>query len=1003
MVQDKEGYIWLGTANGLYRYDGTEYKAYKNDLNDSGSLPSNAVRLVLENSKGDLWVFGHKYVSLLNRSTDKFEHFWNEKEIGKYFPRIGVNDKKGNIWLLFNGKISKFNTISREWYVYSFDKSGAESQDKIYLFFIDNVDNIWLGQNGLLYTGKLNKNSDNISFRKIPVLSSVPLQKIHCIIQDESQNLWLGTDKGLFCKRKNEDSFSKEGINLNLKNIGSDVFGLSKDKDENLWINTIDTIYVFESKSGEAKTLKIENLDKRISPLSNGKVIFHDNTGIHWIDKGVSGIHKIRLTESNFTIIKNDPDNKNSLIEGPYFSIYKDSKEKYWFGSRNGLCSYDEKTRVYQRYTHDPKNPNSISANNIYGINEDKKGHLWIGTDYKGLNRLRSDNKSFEHFNFYPGSSEFKNSNFIIRNVFTDSQKRTWFSRLFGVSLLNENSQEFINFELVKVPDPYIDQFHIFDIVEDDEHNIWIGGGNRLFSISKNIDKIDTFIIKIITGSIFGMQFHKHSGYLYLASNKDGLIVFDIKKKAVIKSYSEKNGLASSNTCCILEDDHKNLWLSTDKGISEFNVKTETFKNFNSRHGVDLDICATGAKFKNSKGEMFFGGFKVVRFHPDSIKIETEVKHFPIRLTSLRSLGKNRYFDKALSDLSQLDLKTSNSYIEISFACLDYRFPDERKYKYKLEGFDKEWIAAGKRNIASYANLKVGSYVFRVQSTNADGIWNPKEFSVPLIIHAENITQEPWFFPAIFFLLISGFIGGLIYYISNRQKKRELYLQKERDSLINRVQVAGLEALRSQMNPHFLYNVLNSVNSFISKNDRNTANKFLVDFGKLMRHILDNSGKHIHSIEEELEFLNLYLSFEYLRFSDIFNYEIKVDPAFESNKILVPTMLIQPLLENSIRHGLRPRKGGGMLNLLIEIKHDVLQISIVDNGIGMKESAKKTIDSNHRSCGRNNIKERIEILKNIYDKEIDFETSDLTDTGKKVTGTVVKITIDHPTQWILSQ
>lgn len=529
-----------------------------------------------------------------------------------------------------------------------------------------------------------------------------------------------------------------------------------------------------------------------------------------------------------------------------------------------------------------------------------------------------------------------------------------------------------------------------------------MGGGDRLFRI-RTEGKIDSFVINDVNSSIFGMHFHRKLRKLFLGFSGDGLLVFDIKKLKITKVYTVKEGLASNSICCIQEDDSHNLWISTSNGISKLDINSEKFYNFDIRHGVNLRDCTTGAKFKNSKGELLFGGYHVVRFHPDSIKTDFDVKHFPIRITSIKSLGKEKYFEKSIAALKQIDLKSSDSYLEVFFSCLDYRFPDERKYKYKLDGFDKEWIEAGKRNFASYANLKVGSYVFRVQSTNADGIWNPQEFSIPLVIHAENLTQEPWFFTIIGLLLFSGFIGGLIYYINNRQKKRELYLQKERDSLINRVQVAGLEALRSQMNPHFLYNVLNSVNSFISKNDRNTANKFLVDFGKLMRHILDNSGKHIHSIDEELEFLNLYLSFEYLRFSDIFNYEIKVAQAIESNKILVPTMLIQPLLENSIRHGLRPRKGGGVLNLLIEVKNDVLQISIVDNGIGMKESAKKTIDSNHRSSGISNIKERIEILKNIYNKEIDFEITDLTDTGKKVTGTVVKITIDHPTQWNLSQ
>ena len=1001
MVQDDDGLLWFGTAKGLYKYNGHSYFNLKSIENDQTSLPGNAVRMVVKNSKGDIWVFGHKFLSLVNRSNHKLSHFWDNRIIGDFFPRSSCFDKKDNLWLLMLGKISKFNTIDRKWYIYNYSGTGIDSKDKIFLFYTDKEGNIWLGKNGSLYIGCQNDKSNEIRFKTFPVKSNNNVRKLHSMWQDATGNYWLGTDIGLFYKEKDGVIFSEIKFNDRLKNIKTDIYGLSEDlNNNNIWVNTIDTVFIYNINSDFIEFANIENLKVGISPLSNGKLGFHDNTGCHWLDFGLGRVYKLRHINNKFSQIKVDSDDQKSVANSPVFSIYQDVDRVYWFSSRTAVSAYYEKKNCFVKYLQDSESLSSDSNYNYYGIGGDIKGNLWVGSNYGGLFKFNKKTKEFKNYLFYPNASPFKNSNNAIRTIFTDSRGRTWFVRLFGVSLLKSNGEEFENYEFIKVPDPSLDQFHFFDIVEDDENNIWVGGGDRLFRI-RNEGQIDSFIINGVNSSIFGMHFHRKLQKLFLGFSGDGLLVFDIKKFKITKVYTTKEGLATNSICCILEDNKHNLWMSTSNGISKFDINSEKFYNFDIRHGVNLRDCTTGAKLKNSNGELLFGGYHVVRFHPDSIKPDIEVKHFPIRITSIKSLGKEKYFDKTLSALKQIALKSSDSYVEIFFSCLDYRFPDERKYKYKLEGFDKDWIEAGKRNTASYANLKVGSYVFRVQSTNADGIWNPKELGIPLVIHAENITQEPWFFPFILGLVISGLVSGIIYFLVKRQKKKEANLLKEKDSLNHRVQLAGLQALRSQMNPHFLYNVLNSVNSFISKNDRNTANKFLVDFGKLMRHILDNSEKHIHSLDEELQFLRLYLDFEYMRFADIFEYNIIIENAIQLDKIFVPTMAVQPLLENAIRHGLRPKKGGGKLTLKLSIKNDVLLISITDNGIGIYESYKTKTETNHRSNGLNNIKERIDILKNIYNKNINFEMSDLTDIENKLCGTEVILTIENPAEWIL--
>jgi LytS/YehU family sensor histidine kinase len=306
------------------------------------------------------------------------------------------------------------------------------------------------------------------------------------------------------------------------------------------------------------------------------------------------------------------------------------------------------------------------------------------------------------------------------------------------------------------------------------------------------------------------------------------------------------------------------------------------------------------------------------------------------------------------------------------------------------------------KNSANYSNLNVGNYILRVKSTNCRGVWNSKVASIKLIITPSNIAEELWFFPLMWFLIILTIIFLIVIFMKIKEKRENEKNRKIKESLEHQAQLASLQALRSQMNPHFLYNVLNSVNSFISKNDIPTANSFLVDFGQLMRNILDNSQQHIVSLQKELDFIKLYLDFEHLRFGDKFDYILDIDKSLQLENIFIPSMIIQPFIENAIKHGLLNRKDKGQLKINLYKENQNLIFIVEDNGIGRKKSIelRKKYNKNTNQSGIKNITERLSIIKKLYKKEIILEIYD-NFIENKPKGTIIKILFENPENWNL--
>jgi hypothetical protein len=431
----------------------------------------------------------------------------------------------------------------------------------------------------------------------------------------------------------------------------------------------------------------------------------------------------------------------------------------------------------------------------------------------------------------------------------------------------------------------------------------------------------------------------------------------------------------------MVEDAKGRLWMTTDKGISCFYDQEETFINYNEAVGlpdnemtkaiIQLDDHRLAAGLKN--------GFVI--FHPDSL----EANHYipPVLLTNFQVINGHNYRD--LTTIDSIILQPNENHIAFSFASLDYNSPKDNKYQYMLEGLDENWMVAEARNRwVNYSNLKPGSYLLKLRGSNNNDIWNNNGKSLYIYIKPHYYEQW-WFYVLIILFVVFAIIMIVIYRV------RELKLQSKAAQLEQRF-------LRSQMNPHFIFNSLGAIQNYIFKNEPLEAASYLSDFSNLVRMILNNSRKDLIPVQEELKTLRQYLELQKLRFNEKFDYELQVDEQLYDMDYRIPPMLAQPFIENSIEHAFKGMKEKGLIKICFKLEDNCIRLICRDNGMGIQASMEKKIetDKKHQSLATKITHDRIKVLNKIYRSRIQLKIQDISLLNPKEQGTQVEIEI--PTQ-----
>jgi ligand-binding sensor domain-containing protein/signal transduction histidine kinase/DNA-binding response OmpR family regulator len=771
IFQDSKGWIWIGTDFGLLKFDGYNFKKFTIGSDQSKVMENALIRTIFEDNDGIIWI------GTENHGLFRYDRrFYEIKQFdGPIFSNSSiwsiVEDKKNNLWIGTENGLNYFNTKSfkSEIILNSQNSPGKLPGDFIRKLYLDTRNRLWIGtENGIAILNP-NRSIEKKLLTDIPVEDKLE-NEVWSIFQDSNGDVWIGTYLGgvFKCNSQNGDI---QKICLDKKNPRAvTVRSILQDKNGNVWIGTRGGLYSIEKNTQKVSHFAKDALND-FSLIHNSVLCLSiDLKGDLWVGTR-HGISFMNFNRQAFGYLTSIVNNTESLNNSEVYALWEDENKNIWIGTENGgINIYDRKNNKISFITTN----NGLSNNCIKAICPDSKGNILIGTYLGGLNQFNpktGQNKIYRHHS--------KNINSISDNsvwsILTDSKGRIWVGTTKGVDLFNDIEGTF---------EPFGEEFEVSGvsyIYEDPEGRLWMYSGDmkRLTMITPG-GSVRHFPYK--TQAISGDD----KGYIWISTMGNGLLRYDPMKNKVV-DFTKEDGLCSNVIYGMINVNNRYLWLSTNNGLSRFEIETKEFKNYNTSNGLlnnQFNYCAT---LHCAENMLAFGGIKGIDFVYLSELKENNYKP-PVFLTDFKIFNKSIqvYPDSSekyvlqnfISETDRITLPFDKNMITFEFAALNYANSDQNTYRYKLEGFDNEWNNIATNRIATYTNLDPGEYVFKVIGTNNDNLSEPEGLSLELVI--EPPFWKTWFFR----VLVVSFIVLLYYPISrfivNRETlKHQLYYERQ--------------------------------------------------------------------------------------------------------------------------------------------------------------------------------------------------------------------------------
>jgi ligand-binding sensor domain-containing protein/signal transduction histidine kinase len=827
VLQDKQGFIWIGTADGLNRFDGVNFKVFRHEPNNPNSLSHSNIVSLHEDEKGNIWVGTRQGLNRFDPESQSFERFLTEMSTTQNYHIILVinSDKDGNVWCGSYYGLFKLteDTESNSWEVSRFiDDPIINNKNIQYLvweIFEDSKGNLWFGTNyGLdLLIGDPEKDSIWIErFSHDPNdPNSISSNAVWEMDEDPWGNLWIGTRKGINRFDMKSKRFTRFVTDLKKPSSLSHnyIFSLLIEGDQ-LWVGTYDGGLNHTKISDNHDSLNFTHFKHRPekpNSIAGNEVkdLWIDNSGILWIGT-YSGLDKIDLNENNFNKVQANAKDATSLNSNFVQATLEDSKGTLWIGTRNGGLNYitnhdvKEKALGYKHAMNEPGNPNSLVHNDVYCLFEDSKNRLWIGT-YGGISILELNKIKYDlEFINLKNTSNIKSQlthNFVF-DIVEDSDGIFWIATYGGLTRLEEKPDGSFQsrfYESNNSDTTTIINSDSYTLCLDEYDDLWIGtyAGLCVFRKDEITGKrsFTSFIYNDeIPWSLKSDEVHvlyRDSHNYIWAGTIDGLarIFVDEEKEVHFKAFSGKNGPGNQDVSDIMEDRAGNLWLTGNNGLTVFNPNlsqlsqagnTGIIKNYDATDGLQGNEFTPRSGFKSVKGELYFGGENGFNYF-DPHLIKNNPNFPPIVFTDFRLFYKSvnpgnpdynesSPLKKSVSFTKEIELKYFQDIFSIEFIALNFTHSTKNKYKFKLEGFDPDWVYSGNENQATYTNIDPGAYTFRVMAANNDGIWNPDEASMRIIILPP--PWATWWAYILYGLLSIGLIFSYNRYGVNKHKRQ---------------------------------------------------------------------------------------------------------------------------------------------------------------------------------------------------------------------------------------
>jgi ligand-binding sensor domain-containing protein/signal transduction histidine kinase/DNA-binding response OmpR family regulator len=767
ILQDKEGWMWFGTSQGVCRFDGYKFTVFKNDPEDSTSVAGNLVRAIYEDRKGQLWIGTENGgLNKFNREKENFQHLFSsgtQAALKDASVTSIQEDLSGNLWVGTETQLYQIkdgNTISE-----IKPSNRSVFTDYFRVLRSDLQGRIWMGTNhGLLVYDPKTNVAEKINLRQ----SLSTNEEIWEIVIDVENTVWVGTyANGMYSV--NQTTLEASQVIIDPDNDRSNtVRSISKDKNGKYWIGTRGGLYIYEKHKGVTAFYYHEEREPKSLVNNSIQCIVHDLKGDVWIGTR-NGINFLIEERQNILGFKSMPGDDRYLNSSEIYAFWIDPKGDIWAGTESGgINILNRKTGRFRYLLPQKGNPNSLSRNCIKALLDDGKNNLWIGTFLGGLDVLNLQTGVFRHYRNDPADPGSLSDN-RVWTLLKDYNSDIWVGTTSGVDQFNPQAGGFIHHN-------DLSEGQVNWLTEDDDHCLWIGSDILVIYNPK-----DKSVVRLNLSTRYMLQDSKKR--FWLAINNKGITLYS-KEKGIVRSYTEKNGLANNQTLAILEDNDHFLWISTTNGLSKFDPEKERFHNYSVNNGFQNNQFTYGAAFKTKSGELLFGGISGFNLF-DPAKIKSANYFAPIVLTDLKIFNKSvkigdskkDVLTKCISETNQIKLKYDQNSITLDYASFDYANTMGIQYSYWLEGFDNDWSEPSVSRSATYTNLDPGEYTFHVKTVSID-----RQESNPgpaLVVIVLPPYWKTWYFRVILLIVIAGLFFILFTFLVNKEKlKNDLVLER---------------------------------------------------------------------------------------------------------------------------------------------------------------------------------------------------------------------------------